>query len=225
MAIIKDQREEPLDRNKTVLTHKLTALAVGHLTVLGCKPIETEVPISGFIVDVAGFTYPTMTEMKKGKLLKRAIIEQPSLEHKSDYLADEYISRKRLFPMTAVVEVKTTIADFKKDIERKFMNGIADLNYIIIPKSIQDKAKKSYEEAILKTKSYYSWGEWSFVIASNNGEKILESKIPKINTIPIDQTLAIVAQIAIRRCHRTENIFMRNMLKQYRADKTKQRSR
>ena len=88
MVIIqkKENKEiDPLDRNKTDLTHRLTALAEGHLTVLGCKPIETEVPVGGFIVDVAGFTYPTMTEMKKGKLLKRVIMEQPELNEVNGY--------------------------------------------------------------------------------------------------------------------------------------------
>ena len=214
------KKEEPLDRNKTELTHKLTALAVGHLTVIGCKPIETEVPVGeGIIVDVAGFTYPSMSELKRGKLLKSAIMEEPILKGHSDYFTEEYISRKRLYPLTAVVEVKITVADFKKDIQRKFLLPIADLNYIIVPNSIYETCHELLQKGQIGNMSYWNWNTWSFIVASDNGERILKSDIPKINTIPIDKTLSIVSQIAIRRCHRTEYAFMRNMLKQYRVKK------
>lgn len=210
----KKAEKDPLDRNKTALTHRLTALASGYLDVLGCKPIETEVPVCSFIVDVAGFTYPTMTEMKKSKLLDSAIADNPLLKGKDRYLITEYITRKTLFPLTAVIEVKVTIADLKKDLDRKFNGNIADLNYIIIPKNIEAKAKKLIDFTFL----YRNSCDWSLLIASDDGERIIKAEIPHIRPVPIDRTLEIVANIAIRRCHRTRYAYIRNALKQYRVN-------
>lgn len=203
---------EPLDRNKTELTHKLTALAVGHLTVIGCKPIETEVPVaSGWIADVAGFTYPTMTEMKMGKILKRVILMNPLCG--SDYRSAEFITTRHLFPLTAICEIKISIADFKKDYERKFKHTVANLNYLVIPKSIQDTIEPIINEG-------HSWKrDWSLIICSDNGEKILKCEIPYICGVGVGETIDIIANIAIRRCHRTQYSFNRAMLKAYRADK------
>ena len=210
------KEKEPLDRNKTALTHKLTALGIGLLATIGCKPIETEVPVgNGIIVDVAGFTYPSMTELKRGKLLKSAILDNPLLKREDSYTVVEYLSRKGLFPLTAVVEVKISLADFKKDLKRKFSQGIADLNYIIVPRSIKEKV----QEAMNEVSHYDYYYHWSIIEASDSGGRILKSDIPRINEVPISKTLTIISNIAIRRCHRTEYVFMRSALKQYRVDK------
>ncbi len=218
MSIIaaKKKVEEPLDRNKSTLTHKLTALAAGHLSVMGCKPIETEVQVSpGWIADVAGFTYPTMTEAKRGKLLKKTMVANPFLNglgwSRGNYFAYEYLAKRHLFPLTAVVEVKISKADLKKDIERKFSTTVANMNYIIIPQAMHGIAEELLDEGT----GYRH--KWAFIIAANDGGRIIKSDIPQIQPTSAGETLDIVAQIAIRRCHRTDKAWLRAMLKEYRA--------
>lgn len=122
---------EPLDRNKTDLTHRLTALAMMYLENRGFRPVETEVILNGFgIVDVAGFVYPTCTEAKKLRLITQTKFG----------LEDEKYNEVmfRYGPMlTAVIEVKVTRSDFLKDIKRKFKNNWpAHLCYIAYPKGL-----------------------------------------------------------------------------------------
>jgi len=226
MALIKERKTiDPLDRNKTDLTHKLTALAEGHLTVLGCKPIETEVPVGGFIVDVAGFTYPTMSEMKRGKLLKRIIMEQPELNEVNGsnkyYYAADLVAHKHMYPLTAVVEVKVSMADFRKDLDRKFNTSLANLNYLIVPKSIHDKVR----DTLHAEKSWWTGTRWSLLMASDSGERLLRSDPPYICSIGTSETIEVISQIAIRRCHRTRYRFMRDSMKQYRAERAEWREK
>lgn len=200
---------DPLDRNKTNLTHKITALAAAYLEILGCKPIETEVSLSdGTIVDVASFTYPTMTELKQGKLLKRIIGDEVLADHQRDQLFNYRYGGI----LTVAVEVKTSLADFKKDLGRKYdpKKGThipAHLCYLAMPKSL-----------IEKIEGIEFWRSWGLLTCSNNGEQILKVSAPwYVNPLHPYEIIDLIAQVAIRRDHRTRYRAMRDFLKSYRG--------
>jgi hypothetical protein len=103
LAFIKIMNE-PLDRNKTDLTRFVTACSIGYLADKGFKPIETEVAVAqGWITDVASFCYPTQTEIKKIKL------KSPRISIDSDFYEICFMYGHLL---TALIEIKTTRADF-----------------------------------------------------------------------------------------------------------------
>ena len=201
--------KEPLDRNKTELTHKITALACAYLSILGCKPIETEVGMSdGTIADVASFTYPTMSELKKSKLLKRLTGE----EIYGDYKQASLIQYKYGGILTVAVEVKTSVSDFKKDLGRKYhfdksTHIPAHLCYLAMPKMIIEKIDK-----------INFWRYWSLLTCSNDGERIIKVS-PPWYVFPLHpyQVIDLIAQVAIRREHRTSYKVFREWGKMYRA--------
>src|SRR5690242_1203826 len=98
---------EPLptmDRNKTELTHRVTAAASLYLSECGFKPVETEVPIEqGWIADIAGACQPTPTELTKMKLVPpRARYGRVDYQQRND----ERLRQIRAMPsvLTAMVE-------------------------------------------------------------------------------------------------------------------------
>lgn len=212
MSIIRNQQKhvvtDPLDRNKTLLTHKITALASGYLSSIGCKPVETEVPFGGFIIDIASFAYPTMTELKNSKIL-RAIYPEIKGDHNAQH--------NRFFqqygePLTFAVEVKVSKADFKKDIGRKYSDGCssetrsigAHICYLAIPQSLEEEAKKIYR--------------WGTIVCSEDGHHIVKATPPAwISAMHPKDIIDFIAQVAIRRDHRTRYRAMRDFLKHYRA--------
>src|SRR4030043_963800 len=101
--------QEALDRNKTDLTHRVTALAAAYLTTRGFHPVETEVFVErGWIADLAGYCYPVESELKKLHLIGgRSIIPE------IDYAEKYFFSYGSL--LTAIVEVKTSRSDFTSD--------------------------------------------------------------------------------------------------------------
>lgn len=214
------QYPEPLDRNKTDLTHKLTALASGYLAYIGCKPIETEVPVApGWIADVAGFTYPTQTELKNAKLLKRLVVENPQLKGVPDYQLDNIFKMRNYFPLTALCEVKISIADFKKDLERKFQKGAANLNYLVIPQSIK--------EAVLDIEPHFLFLhlKWGMIVCSDSGEKITKVESPAVVPMTAADTIDFIASVAIKRDHRSRYSYMRAMMKSYRVEQRERKER
>ena len=197
---------DPLDRNKTALTHKITALACAYLSSVGCKPVETEIPFGGFILDVGSFAYPTMTELKNSKLLK-TLYPELSGNHNAQY--------NRFFQdygplLTFAAEVKTSLSDFKKDLGRKYSQDFsystvgAHLCYLAVPKLLQEEANK-----VLR---------WGKIICSDDGEHILKATPPSwILAMHPKDIIDFIAQVAIRRDHRTKHRAMRDFLKTYRA--------
>lgn len=197
---------DPLDRNKTILTHKITALASAYLDALGCKPIETEVSMgNGTIADIASFTYPTMSELKRGKLLKH-LIDKNVFE---DYRQDNLFRYRYGGILTVCVEVKTSLSDLKKDLGRKYdykkhLILPTHLCYLAVPAFLEEEVNK-----------IYGWGR---IICHNNGERI-KKVYPQWfpNALHPYQIIDVIAQIAIRREHRTRYRAMRDWLKTYRA--------
>lgn len=130
----KEAKGEPLDRNKSATTHRVTAIAAAYLRRCGCKPLETEVPISNDwgIADLGGFVYPTHTEAEQLKLFHGVDITggQPNFE--------ELIWRfGHLF--TVICEVKVTRGDFQRDRKGKFsQRHPAHLCFLAYPKKMMD---------------------------------------------------------------------------------------
>jgi hypothetical protein len=190
----------PLDANKTVLTHHLTAAAIGYLDAAGCKPIETEVPVAGgFIADVASFAYPTPTEVKKLKINHR-------FGYDSDYQWYGEFHFRYGHLLTTVVEVKASKADFLKDIDCKF-NGLyfpAHLTYIAYPAGMiaDDELPKG----------------WIGLKCSKDGQKLVKRVgWPHVHAMHPGDISDFIAQVAIRRDHLTRYAFHREWMKKYRA--------
>jgi len=120
--------KEPLDRNKSDLTHRITSLAMIYLYNCGFKPIVTETPVgNGWIADIASFCLPNCSETKR---LKLRSCTRFGLNN-SDYSEIEFSYGPIL---TAIVEVKVNRSDFIKDKNRKFAAEFpAHLCYLAYP--------------------------------------------------------------------------------------------
>jgi hypothetical protein len=192
-----------LDKNKTALTHRITALAAAYLDNAGFKPVETEVTVyDSWIADVASFIYPTRTEVKKLK-----ITEKPwGREFEPQYNELHYLYG---FPLTAIVEVKISINDFKRDLDYKFSGHIwpAHLCYLAYPKGLLNPDEIPYG--------------WIGLECSKNGGRLLKlhhtwrlrryknKLISHIHHPGPGQVTDLIANVAIRRDHRTRYVSLR----------------
>src|ERR1039458_5691991 len=106
-------RSEPLDRNKTKLTHDVTNAAHFYLDERGFKPLETEVAVTNrWVADLCGVTSPTQTELIKLGLLSRSPTwKAPRWKRDAWYK----MLMALLDIMTCLVEVKTSRSDFNHD--------------------------------------------------------------------------------------------------------------
>ena len=195
--------DDALDKNKTPLTHKITAVAVDHLDLMGFKPVETEVPVAdGWVADVASFIYPTPTEAKKLKLIEGRSQEYHELQFRHGPM------------LTALVEVKISRSDFTKDEVRKFSNPYppAHLCYLAYPTGLLD------EEEIP--------AGWIGLVMSKNGERLIKvcrSWSIKVYPQHPGDVADFIAQIAIRRDHRTRYKALRELRRAHNARETNDR--
>ena len=187
------------DLNKTPLTHRITAVAVAALNAMGCKPVETEVPISpGWIADVASYWYPTRTEAKRFHLDK---ITMPTRLIDSD--SDELEMRLRCWgpgPLTVAVEVKATRSDFSQD-PKWSRPPPANICILVFPSGVVDEMPKG----------------WFGVETNKQGDKAKKwhrtgEVHPQYQAVALD----FVAQVGIRRDHRTRYRVMRDWSQAYR---------
>ena len=185
------------DANKTRRTQMVTDAAARWLAERGFKPVETEVAVSsGWVADVASFCYPTRTEAQALKLLSR--------RPKSDSSQLEYNEWNRRFkllpsPLTALVEVKTSISDFRGD--RKWnMMPPTHLRYVAAPLGMLDADNLPA-----------GWG----LLSVDSAGRVHHNYHPQIHSITVNQTLNVVAQVAIRRDHFTSKSRFREMRKQH----------
>lgn len=192
-----------MDENKTPLTHRATATAAAYLDGLGCKPVETEVPIRlGWIADVASYWYPTMMEAKKLHLHRRAqeILGVTSNTQARDLMPRAYGSG----PFTVAVEVKTTRQDFARD-DRKWQPGDwpAHICFLAYPTGLIEQAPDG----------------WYGLELSKNGTQV--RKVHRGCSWPHPQhsglLIDFIAAVGIRRDHRTRYAATRAFLKAYRA--------
>ncbi len=207
MAIVEKtspvQNGAELDKNKTPLTHRITAVAVDHLDRMGFKPVETEVPVAdGWVADVASFIYPTPTEARKLKLIEGRSQEYRELQFRHGPM------------LTALVEVKISRSDFTKDEQRKFRNPYppAHLCYLAYPTGLLD------EEEIPRG--------WIGLVMSKNGERVTKVCRPwgmEPYPQPAGDVADFIAQVAIRRDHRTRHKALRELRRAYNAKQTNDR--
>ena len=186
-----------MDNNKTALTHRVTAIAVAYLDGLGCKPVETEVPVApGWVADVAGFWYPTKTEAKRLQLNKRAAE------------VGELFDWPRVFgygPFTILVEVKTTKQDFARD--RKWtLPPPAHLCFVAYPHGVVDKTELPKG--------------WHGLETSATGARLQKVVRPFCSVHPqhLGIMLDFVANVGIRRDHRTRYAADRAWIKAYNVE-------
>lgn len=189
-----------MDRNKTPLTHRITATAIAYLDGRGFKPIETEVPAgNGWIVDIASFVYPTRTEAKKLKLTDKNGVVAENQYRELMYRYDS--------PLTAIIEVKAAKADYKKDIDRKFNGSFypAHLCYIAYPCGMIDEKDVPVGWYGLETTKD---GRNMHRVRRAHYTRSLHPQRP-------GDVTDLIAQIAIRRDNRTRYAAMRALIKAY----------
>lgn len=197
-----------LDRNKTGLTHRVTAIAAAYLDALGCKPVETEVTArQGWVADVAGYWYPTMTEAKKLHLHRRA------QEILGDVPATGVIPRVYGHgPFTVLAEVKVSRSDFQKDKHK--WNGVypAHVCLLAFPAGViaADEIPKG----------------WYGLETSKHGQKL--KKVHRngcLHPQHLGLTVDFVAEVGIRRDHRTRYRALKDWAKAYRAEEAEKKKR
>lgn len=204
---------EPLDRNKTAMTHTATAVAAAWLDGIGCKPVETEVPCGpGWVADLASFWEPTFTEAKNAKLLRDLVPDDVKKNSKEAYT---WMYRRLGGRLTVVVEVKVSRADFLADAGRKFSTfgpkghknasraWPAHLCVLACPKEVmaddhlRDWAWLELSKDCTSVRKFH--GAWSH------------------RAIHPGQIEDLIAAIAIRRDHNTRYARLRRFIKHWRA--------
>lgn len=201
-----------LDKNKTCMTHRATAVAATYLDLRGFKPIETEVPVfDGWVADLASYVYPSPTELHKLKLVGKNETRYGTIID-----SDAVKSIESLYgggPFTAIVEVKVTKADCKKDLDFKFAGRLfpAHLCYLAYPKGLLEKPPKG----------------WIGLVLNDRCDRLvkveLSSHFWQMHPQHPGTIIDVIAQIGIRRHHRTRNKELRDFVKAYNADETKRK--
>ena len=198
------------DRNKTALTHRITAVAAATLDGLGCKPVETEVTIApGWVADVASYWYPTRTEAKHFGLQKIAL-PMRLIDEGNDTL-DMSLRCWGSGPLTVLVEVKTTRADFWNDGKWSRPHP-AHICIVAFPcGGVVEEVPEG----------------WYGLETSKDGTQV--RKWHRTDSFPHPQhpglVLDFVAQVGIRRDHRTRYRAMRDFAKAYRAKDAEEKKR
>lgn len=200
---------EPLDHNKTSLTHVATATVAAWMDGIGCKPVETEVPVEdGWILDLAGIWSPTLTEARQSKLLKALMSHEANF---NSFEAMAHMTRAFGGRFTVGVEVKTSRADFMKDMGRKYgsltkpatLRPVAHLSILACPASVLGSD-------IVR--------DWAVLRLSESCERVVKFDgqwhVTPQHPYQIEN---LMAGVAIRRDHATRYAAMRRWLKSYRA--------
>lgn len=176
------------DRNKTELTCKVTAAAYNWLDERGFKPVETEVSIAdGWVADLAGVVSPTLTELQDLKLIKRRP-KWNQLGYK-EWWAQAKEFQRQTGVITAIVEVKTSLSDFRSD-SKWGKPAPAQLAYLAIP---QDLPVNMNEWPV----------GWGLLLYSPVSGCVRIAASPTLHEIALEQKFRIVHEIAVRRDHHT----------------------
>jgi len=193
-----------LDDNKSALTHRVTAVAAAYLDRLGCKPIETEVPVRvGWVADVASYWYPTMSEAKRLDLDKRAAaLFGPDCDTPAWWVTSRAYGDG---PFTVLVEVKTTRQDFLQDKKWDSRDWPAHVCCLAYPTEVVRDGELP--------KGWYG------LEISKEGRCLRKVHRPFAEPHPQHQGLVLdfVAAVGIRRDHRTRHAAMRDWAKAFRA--------
>jgi hypothetical protein len=186
----------PEDRNKSDATKRITGAAALYLSERGFKPIETEVSVAaGWIADLAGVCVPTPTEAIKLKLIGRTPRNYASEMHHDLYQKWRQSYADLPTPITAIVEVKATRADFARD--DKFTRvSPANLNYLAAPCDL------------LRLGEYPAG--WGILLCDKHGKVSRCAQQPQFLTTALTSTLSIVLSIAMRRDNQTRYARLRD---------------
>jgi len=212
------KREDSLDRNKSALTHRATATAAAWLDGIGCKPVETEVALGGWVADLASFWTPTCTEAKRARLLRDIC---PDIkDHTSSF---EWLTRRYPSRLTLVMEVKVTRSDFLADSGRKYrvIGPERDTRRLLIPPA-HLCVLATTAEAMGKDRL----ADWGVLKLSADGSRVVKWESPwHINAQHPYQVEDLIAAVAIRRDHATRYAGARRFWKSYRAELSQDKAR
>ena len=203
------------DRNKTDLTHRLTDLATAWLDGKGFKPVETEVGVAqGWVADIAGVCVPTQTERIELKLIAppprspsfsaRAAVDHEAIieRYNADYRA--WRAQYELLPerLTALVEVKTSVGDYRRD--RKWAAPWpTNLCFVAKP------------EGLIPPEDWPA--EWGVILCSANGTTIRRVRPSRIHPVTMEQQLEVILNLAVARDHVTRHARFRDLAKTQRV--------
>lgn len=204
---------EPLDRNKTAMTHTATAVAAAWLDGIGCKPVETEVPCGpGWVADLASFWEPSFTEAKNAKLLRDLVPEEARMDAHESFA---WMTRRLGGRLTVVVEVKVSRADFLADAGRKYGTFGGKANRV---PSLEQPAHLCVLACPKDAMGDDHLRDWAWLELSRDCASV--RKLHGMwNHRPMHpgQIEDLIAAIAIRRDHNTRYAGVRRFLKHWRA--------
>lgn len=201
--------------DSATLTTRITGGAKAWMLGAGFKPVEEEVPASsGWVADLAGYVYPTRTELKT-RLKLHKMIEAPPYTPEDEKLTIFYA--KYEMPLTAICEVKVTAADFKKDVGRKFnrtqrIHHPGHLAYLAFPKGMVDEMELPWY--------------WGHLVFSADGQRLLKARQPmRITAQNPHETIQLISDIGMRCFNKWWYREMREMIKKCNANDTEDKQR
>lgn len=192
-----------MDNNKTALTHRVTAIAAAYLTGLGCPLVETEVPVTpGWVADLATWCCPSRSI---GKRLHLERLARQWLDIPVDDPFDHVFGGG---PLTILVEVKTSRADFA---DRKWtLPRPAHICFVAYPQGIVHEVPSG----------------WYGLETSADG-KTFRKVIRHVATITpqhLGLTTDFIAAVGSRRANRTRGVALRAFHKAYNAKDREQQT-
>jgi hypothetical protein len=201
------------DRNKTELTQNVTRVASLWLDSKGFKPVETEVCVEwrgrkAWIADVAGVIAPTQTEMIDLKLIRRpprhdwSRRQDPVYENRYHELQKAWDEdyRKIIGILTALVEVKTSVSDFRRDEKWTYETFTAtNLRYLALPTGLipQEKWPDGWGILLFGSSSQLQ------LSGHDDSPSIRCVRPSPIFPVSVEQSRDVILQLAIRRDHQT----------------------
>lgn len=193
------------DRNKTLSTRQITAAVVTWLDNHGFKPVETEVLIAdGWQSDVAGLIDCTEGESIQLRLAPRKPNWGVSGEaYREKRQAFETAYKGLPFPLTALVEVKTSLSDLKGD-SKWGRESPTDLRYVAMPPELLARALSIVPLT------------WGMLTVTADGVKVYRYAGLEPG-ITLEKRFLVTYNIGIRRDHRTRHRALRESLKSARA--------
>ncbi len=197
---------DTLDKNKTPLTHRVTAIAAAYLDGIGCKPVETEVEVQrGWIADVASYWYPSSTEAKKLWLDKRAA-ELLGVDSRDHYRCQFLPRTYGHGPFSVLVEVKTSQSDFQRDKKKWLALPPASICFV------------AYQRGLIEKEDIPEG--WYGLETSMDASKLLRVHRHKGDCHPQHPGLLVdfIAQVGIRRDHRTRYAAHRAFFRSHNAE-------
>jgi len=215
---------DSVEANKSPLTHAITSGVQTYLKDKGFKPIETEVPVEpGWVADVASVIVPTNTELQNMKLVPRKPAwpsyvrtneenwwnneVNTKIRQKHEEKMKEWKAKVDAIPapLTALVEVKTTRSDWYGD-PKWNKSSPTNLRYLAIP------------AGLLKRPEFpQGW----FVLEFNvEGRLLRVAQEGIVSSIDAEKRMWTIHEIALKRHHRTEAVWMRSVMKRFNARQT-----